>query len=304
MRLNNIPQPFPYQGSKRKLASTILACIPKGTKRLVEPFAGSAAISIAAAWVGYAKSFWLNDTHSALVSLWRYMLDDPHRLADDYERIWTAQRGREREHYNDVRNRFNREHLPADFLFLLARCVKAAIRYNRNGQFNNSPDHRRLGMRPDTMRRNLVLVSQALAGRTKLTANDYIDVLRNTKRCDFVYMDPPYQGVCKNRDSRYVKSIEFEKFSAELESLNVRGIPFVVSYDGRTGDTSYGEKLPESLGLFHTEVLVGRSTQATLLGRSYDTYESLYLSAAAVQKLGDIPEVLLTSASACPTLFG
>ena len=303
MRLSNTPQPFPYQGSKRKLAPTILACIPKGTKRLVEPFAGSAAISVAAAWVGSAESFWLNDTHSALMSLWQNMLDDPHGLADDYERIWTAQRGREREYYNNVRDRFNREHRPADFLFLLARCVKAAIRYNRNGQFNNSPDHRRLGMRPDTMRRNIALVSQALTGRTTLTTGDYVEVLRKTKRSDFVYMDPPYQGVCKNRDSRYVKSVEFDKFAEELESLNTRGIPFIVSYDGRTGDTAYGEKLPESLGLFHTEVLVGRSTQATLLGRSHDTYESLYLSSAAVQKLGDIPKVLLVGAPISPTLF-
>ena len=153
------------------------------------------------------------------------------------------------------------------------------------------------------MRKNIVLISQALAGRTTLTTGDYRNVLSKTRKSDFVYMDPPYQGVCKNRDSRYVKSVEFDKFAEELESLNAREIPFIVSYDGRTGDTAYGEKLPESLGLFHTEVLVGRSTQATLLGRSHDTYESIYLSPVAVQKLGHIPRVLLTAVQASPTLF-
>jgi len=303
VRLSNTPQPFPYQGSKRKLAPTILTCMPKGTKRLVEPFAGSGAVSVAAAWVRAAESFWLNDTHPALMSLWTEILHGPHRLADKYERIWTAQRGREREYYNEVRDRFNREHRPADFLFLLARCVKAAIRYNRNGKFNNSPDNRRLGMRPDTMRKNILLVKEALAGRTTLTTGDFRAVLSETKKTDFVYMDPPYQGVCKNRDNRYVKSVEFDKFAEELELLNARDIPFIVSYDGRTGDTAYGEKLPESLGLFHTEILVGRSTQATLLGRSHDTYESLYLSPAAIRKLGDVPKALLEGAQVSPTLF-
>ena len=36
--------------------------------------------------------------------------------------------------------------------------------------------------------------------------------------------------------------------------------------------------MPETLGLVHIEVHAGRSTQATLLGRDHDTYESLYLS--------------------------
>ncbi|MDR3323915.1 MAG: DNA adenine methylase, partial [Zoogloeaceae bacterium] len=44
-----IPQPFQYQGSKRALAARILRYLPSGTARLVEPFAGSAALSIACA---------------------------------------------------------------------------------------------------------------------------------------------------------------------------------------------------------------------------------------------------------------
>ena len=53
---------------------------------------------------------------------------------------------------------------------------------------------------------------------------------------------------------------------------------FAVSYDGRTGDKTYGAPLPDSLGLTHLEIEAGRSTQSTLLGRDDITYESLYLS--------------------------
>jgi len=52
-----------------------------------------------------------------------------------------------------------------------------------------------------------------------------------------------------------------------LRDLLRRDIPFIVSYDGRTGNKRYGRPLPASLGLTHVEVLAGRSTQATLLGR-------------------------------------
>ena len=44
-----VPQPFQYQGSQRALAPLILQYLPISTTRLVEPFCGSAALSIATA---------------------------------------------------------------------------------------------------------------------------------------------------------------------------------------------------------------------------------------------------------------
>lgn len=292
MRLGNIPQAFPYQGSKRKLAGLIVQCIPGNTELLLEPFAGSAAVSIAAAWLGRAKQFWLNDTHAALMGLWDRIIHDPEGLTADYARLWHAQHGREREYYDQIRSEFNSSHRPELLLYLLARCVKAAIRYNRNGGFNNSPDNRRKGMRPDTMARNIRLVSQILGPQTKTTAEDYTCVLKEARSTDLVYMDPPYQGVCRDRDCRYVKGVDYDGFVVQLERLNERDVPFIVSYDGRTGDKAYGKRLPEHLNLVHAEVLVGRSTQATLLGRDHETYESIYVSPSAIRKLGGVPSEL------------
>ena len=52
-----LPHPIQYQGSKRNLAPIILRYFPKGINRLVEPFAGSAAISVAAAAQGFEIAF-------------------------------------------------------------------------------------------------------------------------------------------------------------------------------------------------------------------------------------------------------
>ncbi|MBC8373236.1 MAG: DNA adenine methylase [Planctomycetes bacterium] len=280
-----------------------MKCIPEVTECRIEPFAGSASISVAAAWRGRAHRFWLNDAHCALISLWQRIIHDPDGLSQDYRHIWEAQHGRDRKHYNEIRAEFNRTHKPELLLFLLARCVKAAIRYNRKGEFNNSPDHRRSGMRPDTMARNIHLVSEALGQDTRTTSYDYTVVLKEATTDDLVYMDPPYQGVCKDRDSRYVKAVQFDEFVEELDSLNQRSVPFVVSYDGRTGDKSYGKMLPNELNLQHAELLVGRSTQATLLGRNDDTYESLYVSEAAVERLGGMPRGIVVAREKTQTLF-
>ena len=278
LRTHNVPQAFPYQGSKRRLAPVIIKYIPESARRLVEPFAGSAAVSVAAAFAGNVNEFWLNDAHRALMALWQRIIHDPDELAAAYMGLWQSQHGRERDFYNQVRSDFNTSQKPELLLFLLARCVKAAIRYNRRGEFNNSPDHRRKGMMPRTMKDSLRLVAEALGSETKLTSVDYKKVLAEATVTDFVFLDPPYQGVGGGRDNRYISGVDFDEFVCELESLKEREIPFAVSYDGRTGDKVHGHKLPDHLNLYHAEVLVGRSTQATLLGRSEETFESIYVS--------------------------
>lgn len=61
----------------------------------------------------------------------------------------------------------------------------------------------------------------------------------------------------------------------ELARLNERHIPYIVSYDGRTGQKKFGQPLPDFLHLTCIELDAGRSSQATLLGRVERTYESL-----------------------------
>jgi DNA adenine methylase len=291
--IRGVPQPFPYQGSKRQLARQIVACIPQQTERLIEPFAGSAAVTMAVAQLRRARRFFLNDVHEPLMKLWKMIVNHPEELANKYESLWLEQAGQEREYYDRVRDRFNQSNEPDLFLYLLARCVKAAVRYNGNGKFNNSPDNRRLGMRPPTMRRNLLHVSALLRGRVRLTCQDYQATLAEATSDDVVYMDPPYQGVCDTRDHRYCGSVDFGSFAESLQDLNRRRVAFIVSYDGRTGEKVHGRALPTKLDLVRVEVSVGPSTQATLLGRKDMTVESLHLSPVLLTRLGGTPNCLI-----------
>jgi DNA adenine methylase len=296
-----IPQPFPYQGSKRKLAIYILPCIPDNTYRFIEPFAGSASITIAVAYNRKARRFWINDVHKPVAALWKDILGNPEAILDGYKKLWKAQLGNEKTFYNQVRIKFNTDHSTDCFLYLLARCVKAAIRYNRQGQFNNSPDNRRKGMQPEKMSANILFISEMLGGKTRITNKDYKFVLKQATSKDVVYMDPPYQGVCQDRDQRYCSTVLFNDFVQSLDYLNEKSVPYIVSYDGRTGDKVHGEILPKFLNLEHFEIPAGKSTQSTLLGKSLETYESLYLSEALMKKLGGIPDEL--KAEEPPYLF-
>ncbi|MBN2197172.1 MAG: DNA adenine methylase [Polyangiaceae bacterium] len=273
-----LAQPFPYQGSKRRLAPRILDRFPLAVERLVEPFCGSAAISIAAVAAGRTDRVWLNDSFAPLAALWRRILGDSGALSEEYRVLWTAQSRDPDRHFATVRAAFNRDGDPAKLLFLLARCVKGAVRFNGRGEFNQAPDRRRAGTRPDRMGRNLERVAALLAGRAVVTALDYAAVLAGVGPRDLVYLDPPYQGTSVDRDPRYHQQLDRPRLVEELARLRARGVPVLVSFDGRHGERAYGPDLPRRLGLARLALSAGRSSQATLLGRAAETVESLYVS--------------------------
>jgi len=298
-----VPQPFQYQGSKRGLAPMILPYLPTKFARLVEPFAGSAAMTIACAARSRASRYWINDLNKPLAELLNLIIHRPEEIADAYTDLWKADAEDALEHFYTVRETFNRTQDPKLFLYLLARCIKGAVRYNNEGLFNQSPDKRRLGTRPETMRQSIMSVSMLLRGKSIVTSHDFRDVLTAADENDIIYMDPPYQGTSGDRDSRYLAGLSFDDFVTALDGLNSRSLRYIISYDGRTGDKSYGEPLPKYLKLTHIELEAGRSTQATLLGRDEVTIESLYLSPALAQETGSLPKLKRRQTEEQPVLF-
>jgi len=284
-----VPHPIPYQGSKRNIAPEILAYFPENIVNLYEPFAGSAAITLAAAARGFGQKYLLNDLNKPLMDLWERIIRHPEEISKQYEELWYEQQKDPRSYYDEIRNEFNLTGKPEYFLYLLARCVKASVRYNANGEFNQSPDNRRRGAKPSTMRNMIFGASRLLKGKTWVTSRNYRDVLPKVKPSDLVYLDPPYQGVCNNRDTRYFMGVQFCEFVEALNELNERKIRYVVSYDGRTGGKVHGHLLPEDLDLMHVEIHAGRSSQATLLGRKDITVESLYLSPSLAEEISQYP---------------
>lgn len=276
--MGTTPHLVQYQGSKRNLAKYILEYLPPNFSRLVEPFSGTAAITMACASRNMASEYIINDLNKPLIDLLKLVVENPEYVALKYSQIWNEQFSDTLEHYYQEREKFNLTKDPVVFLYLLARCVKGAVRYNADGFFNQSPDKRRHGTQPNTMQKNIYDVSFILKDKAKFLSLDYKTILDSALPGDIVYMDPPYQGVCGERDSRYFSGISHDEFVNELRKLSLRQISYIVSYDGKLGEKNYGEEIPLDFGLKHVYLNAGRSSQATLLGRDETTLESLYLT--------------------------
>jgi DNA adenine methylase len=273
-----LPHPIPYQGSKRSLAPLIARYVPKKISTWYEPFAGSAAMTIWAASQGVAERYVISDSLEPITQLWTAIIGHPDETAARYEEIWNGQKERDYSYFNRVRDRYNTERDAVDLLYLICRCVKNAVRFNKHGAFTQSVDKRRLGMRPEKMRDAIKSVAILLENRTEVRVGDWQATTVDAGPKDFIYMDPPYLGTSIGRDKRYAQQMTQEPLIEGLQLFRARGLRFALSYDGMTGSKEYGRPLPDELGLTRLLLHAGLSSQATLMGRSEETVESLYLS--------------------------
>lgn len=299
------PHPIPYQGSKRLLAPAILSFIPpQRFRRLVEPFAGSAAVTLAAAQKNLFREYVIADVLKPLTDIWRAILTEPAKLSAAYRELWESQSlGDPIGRFNAIRDQFNHDHDPAKLLFLLARCVKNAVRFSSAGQFNQSADRRRRGTRPATMAKEIQGAHKLLSGRCEVLCGDFRTVLSSATETDLIYMDPPYQGTSEGKDRRYIKSVERSSMVKLLEVLDARRIEYLLSYDGYCGGKTYGQPLPSHLNSLRVLLEVGRSSQATLNGKDHVTVESIYLSSGLAGTTSPTRPVPLKHFAAQSVLF-
>jgi DNA adenine methylase len=271
-------QPIPYQGSKRALSPRICSLFPEQIGTLYEPFAGSAAVTLFAATHELADNFVIGDTYAPLVDLWELIVDNPSELSDRYAAIWHKQFDIGATHFNEVRAEYNESKDPVLLLYLVARCVKNAVRFNRHGNFTQSADKRRTGMKPDRVTRTAHAVSRLLKGRVRLFRGDFKECAAPAVSGDLVYLDPPYQGTTYGTDKRYAAGLERERLIDALHDFDARNVSYILSYDGQMGEKTYGEPLPDTIDADHLSIHAGRSSQATISGRTDETIESLYVS--------------------------
>lgn len=234
-----------------------------------------------AIWVAHHRQprrIVLGDSLVPMAELWAAILRRPERTAARYAEVWNDQRPDDATYFNRVRERFNRDRDPVDLLYLLCRCVKNAVRFNAKGAFTQSVDKRRLGMRPDKMRLAIEAASALLRDRAEVRAGDWLDTLSDAGKGDFAYLDPPYSGTSTGRDRRYAEWMTQDRLATGLRSLNARGLRFALSYDGMSGQRTYGLPMPDELRMTRLLLPAGRSSQSTLNGGAAETVESLYLS--------------------------
>lgn len=259
-----------WSGSKRSQATAILSYMPDHINTYYEPFIGGGSIMYA---VNPEKAI-CGDICKPLIDLWKEIKENPKDLADAYRIRWQRLQSEGYEVYYEIRDSFNKNNNAQDLLFLSRTCVNGLIRFNANGEFNNSLHHTRPGIAPDRLERIIMDWNEHVKG-VNFISNDYRETTKTAKKGDLIYLDPPYF----HTKGRYYGTIEFNDFLEYLQELNQRDIKYILSFDGKRGDDDFTVSLPSDLYKRHQLLPSGNSSFKKVMDKeSLQVYESLYLN--------------------------
>ena len=266
-----------WSGSKRSQCQNIIKYFPKEINTYYEPFCGGASVLRGLLESDIkVKQYVCSDLNEGLIELWKLIKEDPVSVSNHYEKLWTElnqydDKAIKRQYFENVRERYNKEHNPLDFMFIMRTTTNGMPRYNQKGEFNNSFHITRNGIDPERLRKIINEWSVLLNKNNVCFKCCSYDTIIPQKG-DFMYLDPPYAGT----KGMYFGGFDNKKLFEYLRKIDCS---WAMSYDGISGKEDNTFEVPQDLYDEHLYIKSGNSSFKRVIGKSNDSivYESLYI---------------------------
>lgn len=263
------PKPFvKWVGGKRQLLAQFrrLNLYPPEkfdirTGRYFEPFVGGGAVFFDL----LPEKGFLSDLNKELVTTYNVIKNNVEGLIASLKKHKT-----DKEYFLKIRAQDPKTlsdlAVASRFIFLNRTCFNGLYRVNSKGGFNVPYGKYSNPLICDED--NLIKVSKSLRN-IEIKHQDYKEVLRNAKKGDFVYFDPPYYPVSKTASfTSYTKEAFLDKEQLELRDtyieLHKRGCFVMLS----NSDTPFINKIYSGLkGIRVNKVEAGRAINSKGSGR-------------------------------------
>ncbi len=217
-----------WAGNKFRIIDRVKKKLPEG-KRLVEPFTGSGAVFLNTDYEEYL----LCDSNRDLIELYTILRDEGETFIEEAHYYFNGQYNNE-ESYYELREEFNvarkHEKRAALFLFLNRHGYNGLCRYNSKGRFNVPFGRYKRPYFPEKEMRAFHQKAQ----RAEFVLSDFEQTMKQTRKGDVVYCDPPYVPLSASANfTSYAAggfSMEQQQQLADLaRQVAARHIPVLIS---------------------------------------------------------------------------
>ncbi|NTW20518.1 MAG: DNA adenine methylase, partial [Nostocales cyanobacterium W4_Combined_metabat2_030] len=234
--VNPLVKPFvKWAGGKRQLVPTILANhLPKNynLQTYYEPFIGGGALLFSL----QPKKAVINDSNAELINCYKIIKNSLDELIEDLKNHKNNEY-----YYYDIRD-WDREknfksktevQRASRIIFLNKTCYNGLFRVNSQGQFNvpfgkyKNPNILDIAV--------LKAVNKYLnENQVKILNSDFQEAVKDAKRGDFIYLDPPYDPVSETAsftgyDVNGFNKQEQRRLKEVFDDLNSRGCHILLS---------------------------------------------------------------------------
>jgi DNA adenine methylase len=189
------PQPFlKWVGGKSQLLAQFDEFLPDRVERYFEPFIGGGAVFFHLKHRFPEMRAFLRDNNDELINTYIAVRDHPKELMRRLDEHLVEFRADRECYYYRIRDR---HHLPkaevveraARMIFLNKTCFNGLYRVNARGEFNVPIGSQ---INPSLYARENILAASWTLEDVHLVTQDFRDTLKETRRGDFAYIDPPY----------------------------------------------------------------------------------------------------------------
>lgn len=239
-----------YIGGKQKYAEKILQHFPKTFNNYFEPFVGGGAMFYATfKKYGNSKQYSLSDMNEPLIVSFKVVKNSPTVLIKKLERYPC-----DKDLYYKMREVFNKMKMvkgydetqfAAFFIYLNQCSFQGLYREDLKGNYN-VPFGSKTQYICDS--ENILHVSKCLK-KVKITLADYSKILKNVKKGDLVYLDPPYDESFVDYVKQRFKKDEQMKLKEFVDNLTMLGVYVIQS----NSNTSFIRKLYNGYRLCYLE---------------------------------------------------
>ena len=232
---NNLVVPFlKWVGGKRQLMSSIEKYLPENIKdyKYIEPFVGGGAVLFSL----QPQNAIINDFNKELINVYRVIKSNLQKLIADLKK-----HKNEAEYFYKIRgldrNQEFKKLTPVKrasrIIFLNKTCFNGLYRVNNSGEFNSPFGGYK---NPNIVNEpTLKAVNNFLnTCNIEIKSVNYLEVLKQTDKKCFVYLDPPYHPISQNPNfTGYIqggwKKDEQENLKIACDELDKKGVKFLLS---------------------------------------------------------------------------
>ena len=258
-----IPAMLKWIGNKQRFAETIVSYMPQQFNDYYEPFLGSGAVmaellySDGAKLMPHFQQAYGSDILPFLVDIFVLAKKNPEKLIEYYQKEITDYYLSPEKKYEEIRNEFNKNNNPYDFLLLSRTCYSGVIRFRKSDGYMSTPRGPHSPIKPEAFAKR-VLQWNELLEKASFSCESYIDAMNKPKEGDVVYCDPPYthsQSIIYG-----AQDFDIEKLWEKIAECKKRGVKVMLSINGMRDSKRKDISAVPPCGLFERKLYIDCGT--------------------------------------------
>ena len=258
-----IPALLKWIGNKQRFAETIISYMPSSFNNYYEPFLGSGAVMAellhadATMLFPHIEHAYGSDILPFLIDIFNITKESPKIISEYYKKEISEYYQDPIKKYDEIRDRFNKEHNPYDFVLLSRTCYSGVIRFRKADGYMSTPRGPHKPISPEAFEKRITQW-HSLLQKASFTCESYTESMRHPKEGDVVYCDPPYthsQGIIYG-----AQDFDINTLWEMIAECKDRGAKVILSINGLRDSKKTDISVTPPSGLFERKLLVNCGT--------------------------------------------